>query len=138
MELVRRKKFSTKQKVKITSSKLIYEEMYPFLADKKYEEFWVVYLNRNNMVIDKKQISSGGVSATVVDPKIIFKYALENLASGIILVHNHPSGNIQASSQDIQLTKKIKDAANVFDIKVLDHLIFAGEQYYSFADNGAL
>jgi len=138
MELVRRKKYSTKQKIKITSSRLIYQEMYPFLADINHEEFWVVYLNRKNVVLDKKRISSGGVSATVVDPKIIFKYALEYLASAIILVHNHPSGNIQASSQDIQLTQKIKSGAKVLDIDVLDHLIFAGEKYFSFADNGVL
>jgi len=101
MELVRRKKYNTMPNVKITSSKLIYQEIYPLLADIKHEEFWTIYLNRKNVIIDKKQISSGGVSSTVVDIKIIFKYALENLASSIILVHNHPSGNIHASNYDI-------------------------------------
>ncbi len=138
MELVRRKKFNTNDKVKINSSKQIYQEMYSLLSDIKHEEFWAVYLDRKNVIINKKQISLGGVSSTTVDTKIIFKNALDLLASGMILVHNHPSGSLNPSPQDIDLTKKIKQGSKLLDISLLDHIIIAGEQYYSFADNGAI
>ena len=95
-------------------------------------------LNRAHLLIKKKRISEGGVSGTVADPKIIFKLALEELASGIILVHNHPSGNLNPSQSDIDLTKKIKDAGKTLEIQLLDHLIIAGKKYYSFADEGGL
>ena len=98
----------------------------------------MLYLNRANRVIKKKKISEGGVSGTVADPKIIYKSALENLASGIIVVHNHPSGNLTASQQDIALTKKLKEGAKALEIQLLDHLIIAGNTYFSFADEGML
>ncbi len=138
MELVRRKKFNTNDKLKINSSKQIYQEMYSLLSDIKHEEFWAVYLDRKNAIINKKQISLGGVSSTTVDTKIIFKNALDLLASGMILVHNHPSGSLKPSKQDIDLTKKIKDGSKLLDISLIDHIIIAGETYYSFADRGAL
>jgi len=138
MELVRRKKFNTNDKLKINSSKQIYHEMYSLLSDIKHEEFWAIYLDRKNVIINKKQISLGGVSSTIVDTKIIFKHALDLLASGLILVHNHPSGSLIPSTQDIDLTKKIKQGSKLLDISLLDHIIIAGEKYYSFADNGAL
>lgn len=106
--------------------------------DLSHEEFWIILLNRANMVIKKAPISSGGVSGTIADPKLIFKIALENLASGVILVHNHPSGNIKPSEADIQLTKKLKEGGRFLDVPVLDHLIFTNNQYYSFADEGKL
>lgn len=106
--------------------------------DIPHEEFWVLLLNRANRVIKKQQISLGGVHGTVADPKIIFKIALEELASGIIVAHNHPSGNLTASQQDIDLTKKLKEAGKLLEIQLLDHLIIAGKNYYSFADEGIL
>ena len=106
--------------------------------DLQHEEFWAVYLNRANRVILQKKISEGGVSGTVADPKIIYKSALEHLASGIIVVHNHPSGNLTASQQDIALTKKLKEGAKALEIQLLDHLIIAGNTYLSFADEGIL
>lgn len=138
MELVKRKKFSKPIKSKITSSKMVYEEMYSLLIDLNHEEFWVLFLDRQNVIKAKKKISSGGVSSTVVDSKIIFKHALDYLASSIILVHNHPTGNKSASQQDISLTKKIKSGAELLDISLLDHIILAGDEYYSFADEGIL
>ncbi|MEQ9414409.1 MAG: JAB domain-containing protein, partial [Cyclobacteriaceae bacterium] len=99
---------------------------------------WVLLFNRANRLIKKKRVSEGGVAGTVADPKIIFKLALEELASGIIVVHNHPSGNLTASQSDIALTKKLKEAGKVMEVQLLDHLIVAGQKYFSFADEGML
>ena len=104
------------------------------LMDLSHEEFWVLFLKRNNELIKKEIISKGGVSGTVVDSKLIFKRALEETASGIILVHNHPSGNLTPSNDDIQLTKKIKNAGSSLDIMLIDHLIVTDEGFYSFVD----
>jgi DNA repair protein RadC len=95
-------------------------------------------MNRANRVIKKKRVSEGGVSGTVADPKIIFKLALEELASGIIVAHNHPSGNLQASQSDIDLTKKLKEAGKFLEIQLLDHIIIANQKYLSFADEGMI
>lgn len=138
MELVNRKKFDKVAQRKISGSKDVYEEMYSQLSDNLQEEFWVIYLDRKNTILDKKNISKGGVSSTVVDSKIIFKFALELLASGLILVHNHPSGNRQPSDIDVSITNKVKNAALLFDMNLLDHVIFAGSEYYSFADEGRI
>lgn len=139
LELGRRRKDSEPlKKSKITSSKDVYDVVKPQLMDIKHEEFWILLLNRANIVINKIQISSGGVSGTVADPKIIFKQALDHLASAIILVHNHPSGNLSPSQADIDLTKKLKEAGKFLEIPVLDHVIFADQGYYSFADKGLL
>ncbi|HZI24412.1 MAG TPA: JAB domain-containing protein, partial [Chryseolinea sp.] len=94
--------------------------------------------NRANRLIKKIQISQGGVAGTVADPKIIFKFALDELSSGIILAHNHPSGNLTASQADLDLTKKLKEAGKLLDIQVLDHIIVAGQKYFSFADEGLM
>lgn len=139
LELGRRRKDSEPlKKLKITSSNDVYEAIKSQLMDIKHEEFWILLLNRANIVINKIQISSGGVSGTVADPKIIFKHALDHLASAIILVHNHPSGNLNPSQADIDLTKKLKEAGRFLEIPVLDHVIFADQGYYSFADKGLL
>lgn len=108
------------------------------LRDLQHEEFWILLLNRANMVIDTRMISKGGVSGTVVDPKLIFHEALQQKASGIILGHNHPSANPKPSENDLKLTKKIKEAGQFLEISVLDHIIVAGNGYYSFADEGTL
>ncbi len=139
LEIARRKQNSqAKTLQKIESSKDAYQIISPFIADLQHEEFWILLLNRNNRVIGQKQISSGGVSGTVVDPKVIFKVALEHLASAIILSHNHPSGNLKPSRQDLDITKKLHLAGNAIEVKVLDHLIISQEGYFSFADEGLL
>lgn len=134
----RRKEQIADKKPKITCSKDVYTLMRPTLLDLSHEEFWIILLNRSNQVISKQNISSGGVSGTVADPKLIFKKALEHLASSIILIHNHPSGNLNPSEADRQLTNKLKEAGKFLDIPVLDHVIFTDEKYYSFADEGLL
>lgn len=137
LELGRRRKESeTLKKPKVGSSADAYEAIRPYLMDLQHEQFWVLLLNRANEVIRPQQISIGGVSGTVADPKMIFKAALEHLASAIILVHNHPSGNLTPSQADKDLTKKVKEAGRTLDIPVLDHLIFSDNGYFSFADEG--
>jgi DNA repair protein RadC len=134
----RRRDFEGEEKPKITGSRDAFDVVKAQLLDIAHEEFWIILLNRANRVIKKSQISQGGVAGTVADPKIIFKLAIEDLASSIILAHNHPSGNLTASQADIDLTKKIKEAGKLLDIQVLDHLIIAGQKYFSFADDGLL
>ncbi len=139
MELGRRRREEEiREKKKISSSKDVFEIFQPNMADSPFEEFWILLLNRANKIIGKFQISRGGVSGTVADPKRIFHLALENLASGIILCHNHPSGNIKPSEQDIRLTEKINKGAKLLEINLLDHIILGDENYYSFADNAKL
>lgn len=139
MELGRRRKeFETDAKPKVSGSREAYELVKGDLMDLPHEEFWVLLFNRANRLIKKKRVSEGGVSGTVADPKIIYKLALEELASGIIVVHNHPSGNLTASQSDISLTRKLKEAGQVLEIQLLDHLIVAGLKYFSFADEGIL
>lgn len=139
LELGRRRKESDfLEKVKITCSNDIYQLMKPELLDLPKEEFWIILLNRANGLLKKEQVSSGGISGTVADPKIIFKAALDQFASSIILVHNHPSGNLKPSRADLDLTKKMKHAGELLEIPVLDHIIFGDEGYLSFADEGIL
>jgi len=134
----RRAAVEPKQRIKITSSAMAYDILNPLLSDVPHEEFWMLLLDRANQVIRKKQISSGGVSGTVVDPKIIFRHALEASASAIILCHNHPSGNLKASQADLNITKKLTEAGKLLDISVLDHLIIGEKGYMSFADEGMM
>lgn len=139
LELGRRRKESDpEEKPKIGASKDAYDLLKCDLLDIPHEEFWVILLNRANRVIKKYQISQGGVTGTVADPKIIFKAALEELASGVILAHNHPSGNLTASQADVDLTKKLAAGGRLLEIQVLDHLIIAGQKYFSFADEGLI
>ena len=127
-----------RKKLRLTAAWEAFEHMKAELQDIKHEEFWVITLRRNNEVINKFQVSSGGVSGTLVDPKLIFKRAIEELATGLILVHNHPSGNARPSESDIRLTRKIQSAAKMLDISIIDHLIFTDESYYSFSDENML
>lgn len=122
----------------VRSSKEAYEHFKPLLLDLSHEEFWMVCLNRRMEVQKTVKVSSGGVSGTFVDPRIIFRYALQNLSNTILLCHNHPSGNLNPSDEDLMLTQKIKSAAQYLDISIADHLIFTNGGYYSFADNGVL
>ena len=125
-------------KDKIKSSTDAFRIFHSIIGDLPYEEFWVLMLNRANKVIKKVRISEGGISGTVVDPKKVFKFALELHASSIILGHNHPSGLITPSEADIKITKKLVDAGKLLEIAVLDHLIIGQDQFYSFADEGSL
>ncbi len=134
----RRRKLDASEIVKIKNSQDVYEIMHYFLSDISYEEFWVILLDRSSNVIVKKRVSKGGVSGALVDVRNILKLAIDFLASSIVLCHNHPSGNKNPSKQDILLTKKIKDAASLMDILVLDHIIIAKNNYYSFADDGRI
>lgn len=133
-EIARRRKEEVVDKIKIGSASDAFKEVAPYVQDLNHEEFWVLYLNRANIVLRKERVSSGGVSGTVVDQKIILKKALLNLASSIILVHNHPSGNLKPSLADKKVTQKMKSACELLEINLLDHLIIAGNSYYSFAD----
>ncbi|MDX9906372.1 MAG: DNA repair protein RadC [Bacteroidales bacterium] len=123
---------------KVAGSHDVYELFHGELADAQYESFWVLLLNRANRVIRKVNISEGGISGTVADPKKIFKMSLEHNASSLILCHNHPSGNTQPSEADIRLTRKLKEAGLLLDLPVLDHLIVGADSYFSFADEGML
>ena len=125
-------------KEKIVSSADAFRILYSAIGDKPYEEFWIILLNKANRVIRKCSISEGGISGTVVDPKKVFKVALDNHASSIILGHNHPSGNLQPSEADHKITRKLKEAGMMLEVAVLDHLIIGDDRYYSFADEGVL
>jgi len=134
----RRRGAEALEKKKITSSHDVFEYFSGILGDSNYEAFYILLLNRANKVIREIMISEGGFSGTVADPKKIFKIALENNASGVILCHNHPSGNIQPSDADIKLTKKLRSAGEMLDLPVIDHIIIGEENYYSFADENTL
>ncbi|MDR7129052.1 DNA repair protein RadC [Algoriphagus sp. 4150] len=139
MELGRRRKDSEPvTKPRITSSLDIYELMRPDLLDEQIEHFYLILLNRGNQVIKKQLISQGGTAGTIVDIKIVFKLALEHLAQSIILVHNHPSGNLGPSDQDKRLTQRLVKIGRELDLPVLDHVIFTDVGYFSFADDGIL
>ncbi|MFZ1369416.1 MAG: DNA repair protein RadC [Ferruginibacter sp.] len=139
LELGRRRHASAAlEKPVIRSSSNIAQYLRASIKDFSYEVFAVIFLNRANKINHFEIISKGGISGTVADPRIILKKALEEDATAIILCHNHPSGNLQPSRADEELTKKIKEAAAFFDIKILDHIIVSEEGYYSFADDGIL
>lgn len=138
LEIGRRRKKSDLERKKIDSSNVVFEVFQPLLGDLPYEEFWVLYLNRSNGIIDKEKISLGGTAGTVIDVKIILKHGIEKLASGIILVHNHPSGNTKPSDNDRAITTKIREAGKLMDIAILDHVIIGDTKYFSFADEGLL
>ena len=117
----------------------MFELMSPVLSDLVHEEFWVIFLNRANRVIGKMKASQGGISGTVTDVRLIMKAAIERLASGMIICHNHPSGNMHPSESDTRITQKVNEAGNLMDIQLLDHIIItSGSDYYSFGDNGLL
>lgn len=140
LELGRRRKLinDLPKRSKISSSADVYHLMKPELMDEPIEHFYILLLNRSNHVIKKVLISKGGTSGTVADPKIIFKHALDSLANSIILVHNHPSGNLKPSEQDCRLTKKLKEVGDNLEVSVLDHIIFTDVAYFSFSDEGLI
>lgn len=134
----RRKETAEKEVVKITTSAQAYNVLLPVFADLNHEEFWILMLNQANYVIGKQPISSGGLAGTVADPKVIFKMALEHNATYVILAHNHPSGSLTPSEQDIQVTKKLVSGGILLDLYVIDHLIVTNKLYYSFGDEGLI
>ncbi len=139
MEVARRSRNQNKsEKSPIQSSQQAFHVLYPKLADLQHEEFWILLLNRANYLIRPLHISTGGMSGTVADAKLIFRHAIEQCASALILAHNHPSGNRNPSEADKKLTRQLKKAAELLDIAVLDHLILADDTYFSFADEGLM
>jgi len=139
LELGRRRKLEdTKQITKITSSRDVFQLMQPILGELPHEEFWILYLNNSNKVLKKNQLSKGGITGTLVDVRLVLKTALEVGAVSLILVHNHPSGTLNPSQADKDLTLKLKRAAEHLDMKVLDHLIITETNYFSFADENTL
>lgn len=139
MEVARRYAFSPPTENRpIRQSRDAYEQLRPLLSDLMHEEFWVLYLNNANRVQNSFQLSKGGLTGTLVDVRLILKKALELGAVGLILAHNHPSGNLRPSKADLQITRKAKKAAGLMDIRLLDHLIVHGSEYYSFADEQQL
>lgn len=126
------------EKQKITSSKSVFELMQPILGELPHEEFWIIYMNNSNKIIQKTQQSKGGITGTLVDVRLVLKVALEVGATSLILVHNHPSGALKPSQSDQQLTQKLKTASESLDIKVLDHVIITEKAYFSFADENMM
>lgn len=139
LELGRRRgDADTKTVEHITCSKDAYKIFYPLLADLNHEEFWILAMAKSNKVLGAHLISKGGIAATIADPKVIFQVAIENHAAGIILAHNHPSGGLKPSHEDISLTKKICEGGRILDIRVWDHLIITDDAYFSFGDEGMM
>lgn len=139
MELGRRRAgMQHTEKIPVKSSETVYKLFHPLLGDLEHEEFWLLMLNRANRILGRFKVSQGGLSGTVIDTRIILKKALDNLASSIIVCHNHPSGNKQPSDADVKITEKLKKAAEILEIKLLDHVIIADKSYFSFADEGLI
>lgn len=139
MELGRRRRSEEAlDLIKISSSNSVFEVLQPIIGELNHEEFWILYLNNANKIIEKFQISKGGITGTLVDVRVTLRKALELGAVSLILAHNHPSGNLNPSESDKQLTQKLKIAAESLDIKILDHLIVTEKSYFSFADEGLM
>ena len=139
LELGKRRKLQERrERAVIRSSQDIYELFHPLLCDLPTEEFWVLLLNQAARVIDKVRISRGGIDQTTADVRAILREALLQRATQIVLVHNHPSGNVQPSAEDRRLTQQVQQAARVMNIRVLDHLVVTDGRYYSFNDEGVL
>jgi DNA repair protein RadC len=134
----RRRSAEARERKKISSSSDAYEQLYAITSDLDYEKFWVMLLDQANKVIRITEVSEGGITGTIADPKKIFKVALEGNACNIILCHNHPSGQLKPSEADIKITEKLKKSGEMIDIKVLDHLIIGIDGFFSFADEGIL
>lgn len=136
LELGKRRKLSDSEKQqRILLSKDVYNIFQPILGDLRHEESWVLLMNSSNKILKKILASKGGITGTVIDIRLIIKEAIENLATNIVLVHNHPSGSTKPSEEDNIVTKKLKDACNLLDIYLMDHVIICDEDYYSYRDN---
>ncbi|MGX9985943.1 RadC family protein [Soonwooa purpurea] len=126
------------EKIQIGSSKDAYKVLKVFLSELRHEEFWVLFLNQSNKIVHKTCLSQGGIAQAVVDVRILFRMALDHFATGIIVAHNHPSGSLKPSAEDIRITKDIKEAGKLLKIELLDHLIVSQQSYFSFADENML
>ena len=126
------------EKIQISSSSDLFKVLHPFLGDLQTEEFWAVFLNQSNRIVGKSRLSAGGINQSVVDVRILFKTALEILATGVVIAHNHPSGNLKPSQEDLKITKQISEAGKILNIQMLDHLIITQNSYLSFADENLL
>ena len=138
IELYKRSIEKRSDKKRIVSSQDIFITMKGLIGDLNVEEFWAIYLDQSGSVIKRVRIGKGGIDCTLADVRIILRYALECSATQLGIVHNHPSGNVKPSSQDIKLTRTIKNAAEIMNIRLFDHVVIGCESYYSFADEGAL
>jgi DNA repair protein RadC len=139
LELGRRRRSEAAGKIsRISSSREVFELMQPLIGEPPHEEFWIVYLNNANSVLQTVRLSIGGITGTLVDVRLVMKQALERGAVALILAHNHPSGTLKPSEADRQLTLRLKKAASALDIKILDHLIITTRDYFSFADQNIL
>lgn len=139
LELGRRRQLtSISERPMVSSSQDAFAAIASLIIDLPHEEFWILLLNRANKIIGRERISSGGVAGTVVDAKVVFRKAVQQLACSIILAHNHPSGNLKPSQADKNLTEKLVNAGKAIDILVLDHLIISSEGYFSFADESLM
>lgn len=139
LELGRRRKEQEPPKLlKITSSRQVYELMRPDLYDESVEQVYLLLLNRSNGLIKKERVSQGGTTASVVDPKVVFRFALEQGAHSLILIHNHPSGNLQPSDTDKRLTQRLQKIGKELELPLIDHLIYTDQGYFSFADEGIM
>lgn len=126
------------EKKRFTSSNLVFQYLTPFLSPLRHEEFWILYLNQSNRLLEKKCLSKGGINQTIVDVRLALKSAIELGATAMILAHNHPSGNLTPSPQDHKITQKFIKAAGTFDILILDHLIVSEKHYFSFKDENLI
>lgn len=126
------------EKPTISSSNSAYLVLKNHLSDLRTEEFWAIFLNQSNKIIHIAQLTQGGISQSIVDVRILFKTALEHFSTGIIIAHNHPSGNLKPSREDIEITQKVKEAGKLLTIQLLDHLIITQNSYFSFSDEGLL
>jgi len=139
LELGRRRQLSDlRERPRINSSRDAFNAIAPLLTDLHHEEFWLLMLNKANEVFSRERLSAGGMSGTVVDVKQVLKTALDARAAAFIAIHNHPSGNLQPSQADVELTKKLEQSGRLLDMPLLDHLIVSERGYYSFADEGAM
>lgn len=126
------------EKTSISSARDSYNVFSQHLSDLRTEEFWAIFLNQKNQIVYKTQISKGGISGTLVDVRVLFRIALEHFATSIIVAHNHPSGSLKPSLEDIQITKNIKNAGEILNVTLLDHLIIGDNSFFSFAEEGLL
>lgn len=126
------------ERITIGQSSDIFKVLHPFLSDLQTEEFWAIFLNQNNKIIAKRQLTSGGINQSIVDIRILFKVAIEHFSTAIVIAHNHPSGNLKPSPQDLKITKQISDAGKLLNIELLDHVIITQNSYFSFADESLL
>ncbi|MBN2892372.1 MAG: DNA repair protein RadC [Bacteroidales bacterium] len=126
------------EKPQITEAIHVFNYMLPVFADLEHEEFWAIFLNNSNKIIKRIKISQGGITSTTVDVRLIMKSALDNIATSLIVCHNHPSGNMKPSEGDYLITQKISEAGKILNIKLLDHVIISSKEFYSFAENSLI